>query len=1169
MIHIQLLGTFRLFVDGQDLTAELQYDKVKLLLALLCLQKDTTYTRTQLADMLWPDLAEEQGRSRLRHALHRLRTALNKGTDRVALGNRNQLQLQQTTFTVDALQLVQLTDLPNDEARTPDSLLFSGEFLGSIKRSSHPDLEAWYMAWQLRCQQALLRFRQDYIATYQTQPEVMLKLAHQWSQQSPHEEHYHRWIIQAHTQNGDHHAALLAYQLCSSCLQHAFGSQPSAETFALLKPFESRPVSRASLLENEQYLPFATVAIAVSWQHLTEDSFWNPLQVDPEDALLLIQEWKEKIREIANQHHAWISDNHSTLFAHFGYPLLLDRPIPYAIDLALTLCKISVPPEIKLGLALHADTGLLKENHALQGDGLMYQAIIPLAWGAMHRQILLSPQAAARMSAWSVSTTLCGEQRRYELNINAPRLPTVKRMYGRSPEFDALYELWCAQSSLTTLSTIHLYGLAGLGKSQIARSLLTLIQRGQGRTLFLTSSQQVELDPISTWLKAEIKAPQHLKLTEIEVRQTLFQLQLLKTPLSNVNQNSLRQSLTLLLQHYKNPQQPLCIVWDNADLNDPTQYYLLETLKSVSEAGLVMLICISRQKQNPAFFDYTLEIKPLSSTHSNHYIQALSRPLKIPAAVKKEVKMHAMGNPLVIEEMIHLYHLGLPFYYVPRIADLLSNQLYSAPKVLRELAFLCACVEQTTYTMAEQILGLSPDEASAAFDQLIIMGLIKAKKTYFHVYSQLHKSALIQVITRQTKTLIYTKLAHFFIEHQYPAHQIAQQLHQARNAEATRWWRQAIHDALQQGFTQQAEHYLTNALQSYRYIEDSELRQHYEIEGYVALGSLQISHYGPLSPHTIAAYEKAASRNQDKNPSNALTLIWGRWVITHSEGQLLEGLQLAKQLQKQSLQHRNIVWYGWACYAEAQYYFWKGNAFQAESLLVEAIQALQHSAEPAPASSTLGVHSIALAFSSLALAQAIQGKFDISRQNIKQAIQKAKSSGSAISLTLCHIQLLRINYLQQDLSELLSHSLHLAQSLVQNAPQSIWHCIAQAYITVSTCLLNPSSLLPLDDLKAMITQIEQHLPLGQDAFLCLVSHAFIASGQLGVAEELLNKAHHICTQRQSYLLLPEILCLQGDIERANNRHPQAKRAWQTALQAAQKHQLFCYEAWIAKRLQPT
>src|ERR671925_193146 len=76
MLEIRLLGGFELRLRG--VPAPLQSRPAQSLLAYLALSAGTAHRREKLAGLLWPDAGDDNARSNLRHALWRIRKAIER-----------------------------------------------------------------------------------------------------------------------------------------------------------------------------------------------------------------------------------------------------------------------------------------------------------------------------------------------------------------------------------------------------------------------------------------------------------------------------------------------------------------------------------------------------------------------------------------------------------------------------------------------------------------------------------------------------------------------------------------------------------------------------------------------------------------------------------------------------------------------------------------------------------------------------------------------------------------------------------------------------------------------------------------------------------------------------------------------------------------------------------
>ncbi|MFN2286550.1 MAG: transcriptional regulator, partial [Anaerolineae bacterium] len=92
-LTLSLLGPFQATLDDAPLTS-FESDKVRALLAYLAVEHARPQRREMLAGLLWPDMAERDARTNLRHVLADLRKVLgDRNADRpFLLTNRQTLQ---------------------------------------------------------------------------------------------------------------------------------------------------------------------------------------------------------------------------------------------------------------------------------------------------------------------------------------------------------------------------------------------------------------------------------------------------------------------------------------------------------------------------------------------------------------------------------------------------------------------------------------------------------------------------------------------------------------------------------------------------------------------------------------------------------------------------------------------------------------------------------------------------------------------------------------------------------------------------------------------------------------------------------------------------------------------------------------------------------------------
>ncbi len=129
MLEVSLLGQFELVRDGERLAVPTR--NAQSLFAFLVLNPGIPQRRERLAAMLWPDSAEENARSNLRHELWRLRKVLEAPNSSFLLIDDLSISFNShAPFSLDVLSLERSPSNPS----SPDDLfmplsLYRGELL--------------------------------------------------------------------------------------------------------------------------------------------------------------------------------------------------------------------------------------------------------------------------------------------------------------------------------------------------------------------------------------------------------------------------------------------------------------------------------------------------------------------------------------------------------------------------------------------------------------------------------------------------------------------------------------------------------------------------------------------------------------------------------------------------------------------------------------------------------------------------------------------------------------------------------------------------------------------------------------------------------------------------------------------------------------------------------
>ncbi|HUH87468.1 MAG TPA: BTAD domain-containing putative transcriptional regulator [Pusillimonas sp.] len=1178
MVVLNLLGPFHFSVDHSDHTSLFSYDKVKVLAAVLCLADGKAKHRDSLAQMLWPDLSREKALSRLRHALHVLRKALGSAAPLLHTTPEGGLAIRAGVIQVDVLSL--LAAQPDEEPLLRERLRrYGGPFLAGIKYPDQEVFGAWRQSWVDRIALELLRLRSRWVelALASEQTETALAMSKGWVQQSPEQEAYHRLLIKLLVHVGERQAALQAYAQCELALRQHLGVEPNSETRRLVEAVGPGSPALPAPVDALRYRTVVTLAIALSW--LPPKGKEEDLDADlvPDEAVAYLDSWHEQLVEIVRQHGAWLGQaGGSTLLAHLGFRNGLSAPVTRAVELACAIRSLKTPDSISIGQALHVSLAVVDERE-VNANSLFGQLVVPLAWKAVRGEVLLSPQAAARLANWQIEQCRRRDGTYFVLGegkwLNDP-------LYGCQQEFEQLVGQW-TQSRNGGKSAVQINGHMGLGKSRLAEALIAYVGRDGGQLLKLDFDQSDMVETLGAFLGA-VRRRDHDRAATLRPRFVqcmgswfeleAAQIQELEARLADRDTEPAGpvveafQVLKAVASLFGKLRRPLLVVLDHADsLTEEAAACMADVWNDLQAhpAGLLMLVLSRRSLASPAF-SAALQLRPLSRADADKALAFYARGRRLTADVRSRIRERGSSNPMFIKNMVHLMQFEMPIEYLPGVADQLLMELGRLDEDSRRVLFLAALWEQASLQGIAFACELPADMVESTVAGLVDRGLLFPVVPGSVGCEPVLRQALKRLIGKEERKNLYAGLARFLIQADQAEDVIAACFTDAQSPQAAQWWRRAIDAALQAGQTGQAADHLSQVLSSLQYMSDVELRRQFEHESYVTLGVLEISQAGPAAEPVSQAYDRAVSRNASPSQED-LPVLWGQWVMEHGAGRLPKSLACAKRLQELARRLGQSSWYGWGLYAEAQYLFWKGRPQQSELLLNEALLAQSQMAPPPSMANALGHHCEALLYSQLGLSQVLQGRFDEGEHNARHALELARQGQPRISGVIANIQMLRILYLRGQLETLAAGSQALLNVLKSQLPGSVWCAVVETYVLYCTLVRGEEVGSELERLSSLLPQFESSMPLAMDAFLCILARCHLFQGHLDRARQALDQVCDIAHERASSLLMPEVQCLRGDLAWMQSDTQAAQAAWALASQEMVRSGLYVYEGWIQHR----
>ncbi|MGD9050014.1 MAG: BTAD domain-containing putative transcriptional regulator, partial [Anaerolineae bacterium] len=229
MLKVRLLGKFDVQI-GSDFV-RIPSRPAQSLFAYLVLTAGTAHRREKLAGLFWPDSAESNARSNLRHALWRLRKALAEGGDYFLTDD--------LTIAFDANADYWLDSAILDDSVSEDPPL--DKLLDAVEVYKGELLPGFYDEWTVLERerlQALFEYKMGLLGGRLVRagrwPNV-LEWGERWIALGQVPEPAYRALMVAHARLGDLSSMAAVYQRCVEALRRELGVEPSEQTQALFE----------------------------------------------------------------------------------------------------------------------------------------------------------------------------------------------------------------------------------------------------------------------------------------------------------------------------------------------------------------------------------------------------------------------------------------------------------------------------------------------------------------------------------------------------------------------------------------------------------------------------------------------------------------------------------------------------------------------------------------------------------------------------------------------------------------------------------------------------------------------------------------------------------------------------------------------------------------------
>src|SRR5215208_2348962 len=233
ILEVRLLGTFEVKHQGNDILISSR--PAQSLFAYLILSAGTSHRREKLAGLLWPASLEETARDNLRHALWRVRKALDSASStRFLQADDLTIKFEPSSdYWLDAAVLEKLSD----SASADELMAVLSEYQGEL-------LPGFYDEWVILEREHLSSIFEHHMARLMSLLQEqrrwldILDWGERWIKLGQKPEPAYRALMTAHAAKGDMSKVAATYERCAKSLQE-FGMEPSEQTKELYENFKS------------------------------------------------------------------------------------------------------------------------------------------------------------------------------------------------------------------------------------------------------------------------------------------------------------------------------------------------------------------------------------------------------------------------------------------------------------------------------------------------------------------------------------------------------------------------------------------------------------------------------------------------------------------------------------------------------------------------------------------------------------------------------------------------------------------------------------------------------------------------------------------------------------------------------------------------------------------
>ncbi|WP_309572548.1 AAA family ATPase [Deinococcus sp.] len=744
-------------------------------------------------------------------------------------------------------------------------------------------------------------------------------------------------------------------------------------------------------------------------------------------------------------------------------------------------------------------------------------------------------------------------------------------LIGRRAEWEHLHRVW-AEVSAGAARVLLIAGEAGIGKTRLAESLLTLAQTQGARTARTRSyaaEGRLAYGPISDWLRsAAVQAPLgRLERPWLEeLRRLVPELApdgLAAAPPAPLSEGWQRQRLfEALARGFLLDQSPLLLLLDDLQWCDQdTLEWLHFLLRSGPRAPLLLLCTLRREEQddNPAVRAFVhhlqergvlerVELGPLSFGESGTLAASMLRQ-KLSEQLQTQLFETTEGHPLFIVEAVRVGMASGELTFEPssRVQAVIAARLAQLSPAARSVTGLAATIGRAFEAgVLRQASDLDEEELAQALDELWQRAIIREQPQHAGAYDFTHdrlREGAYADLSPARRRLLHRRVAqalelqhgvdqHGVDQHRADLGAVAAQLaahHEqaAQPARAVHFYLQAAERANQVSASQDAVFQAHQALRVLARLPASPERDSSELAAHNTLAASLTALKGFTPPELESTLNRALELARALG-DNAATIrsLWGLYALHVVRGNVRLARSLAEQALSLTGEDTGLL---------IDIHMALGGGDQTEGHLSAAAQHFalanqlyhRHRHRRVLFGADVGVFSLAWGSHGLWL----QGQIDDAREQVERA--------AAIAAELGH----PFTQMQASAYRAISYQLQCElESAWATAEETVAGCERHniAYYREWGVIVGGWVLAQRGDVADGLARIKsgldalhhQNAALRMPYYLALLAETQLLAGQPEAARAALDGAQAVAHQNSDVWYLPEVHRLRGVIDPA-------------------------------------